>query len=376
MKHSPTDLPVVNLNGYLDWSQAPLIYQQAFPEASHQLRVLHEFDFEPHDDGDWKDRHFFLLYVYPIEDGITLRLVTDFDISLFSRKKVKDIDELVDFALPLGIAYVLAMMLLLYLFNRRISRQSQAMADWATQLSLDNFGDSHPDFRYFEFNSMASQLRSAFERIGNLLERERQFLRHASHELRTPIAVTRTNIDLLYRLGVPDNIEEPIERVKRANQNMHQLTETLLWLGREEEQTPSSQTVVLVELIDSVVDELRYLLEGKSVELSYDYAGAGALRLPKMPLRIVLANLVRNAFQYNQAGKVSIVLESGRIVITNREDDKSVNDKDESFGLGLNLVRQICARLDWSLDIDFGEQGAQATLVLPRRGTGVSEAKD
>ena len=348
------------VNGYLEWGQAPAIYQQTFPESMHE-----PFELIEHDDDNSQEESYYLLYVHELPDGAKLHLIADIDASLFSAQELEDFDDLVDFSLPLGIAYVLAMVLLLYVFNRRISKQSQAMADWAMQLSLDNASNNPPDFQYAEFNSVASQLRNAFERIGKLLARERHFLRNASHELRTPISVSRVNIELLYRLGVPDSIEEPIERIKRANQSMQQLTETLLWLSREEEQPPLNRIVVIDELIESVIEEHRYLLTGKSVKINCSFDRAGELLLPGTPLRIVLANLIRNAFQYTNQGEVSIVQQSGWLIVSNEEDGPATVDKDESFGLGLTLVEQICARLDWSLDINFVTGGVRAAMELP-----------
>ncbi|WP_244225164.1 histidine kinase dimerization/phospho-acceptor domain-containing protein [Vibrio aquaticus] len=62
------------------------------------------------------------------------------------------------------------------------------------------------------------------------------FLGYASHELRTPIAVTRNNSELLCKMiskGIPSEKQLVVlDRIERAGFTMTDLTETLLWLNQ------------------------------------------------------------------------------------------------------------------------------------------------
>ncbi len=99
------------------------------------------------------------------------------------------------------------------------------------------------------------------------LDREQEFLSYASHELRTPIAVTRTNSELLSKMmtvnNSPEKQIEVVERIKRASITMTDLTETLLWLNRSEGKSLVTENVQLGELTEQLVHDLDYLLEGK-----------------------------------------------------------------------------------------------------------------
>jgi len=265
--------------------------------------------------------------------------------------------------------YILLMLLAVWFHNRRISRHTSQLANWAESLGLERC--EPPNFRYSEMQRIAEQLSSAFQRIARLLDREHQFLRHASHELRTPIAITRANMELLNKVGVPQPIATPIERIARANQSMQQLTETLLWLSRESEAPPSLRSVNLCQLLDCVSEELQYLLQTKTVTVKRDYAQAlEDSVLAETPLRIVLSNLVRNAYQYTAEGEVLFTITQQRLIIENIDttDGEQPADQDHSFGLGLMLANKICERLGWQLLLEPNGQGMRAELLLTSTG--------
>lgn len=223
----------------------------------------------------------------------------------------------------------------------------------------------HPNFRYAELEQIASQLQGSYQRNAVLLEREHQFLRHASHELRTPIAVTRTNLELIEKMGMPPGYERPVERIDRANKGMQQLTETLLWLSRENEAAPSVHEIALDQLLHELIDDLRYLLNEKEVALKTEHIQALSPRLVSItPMRIILSNLIRNAFQYTCEGEIRFDLNEERLIIENIDAGSEMVDPDNSFGLGLMLVKKICEKLGWELDLVFSQQGVKACLIL------------
>lgn len=353
---------------YLDsWDDAPEFYKQVIPFDELQLNELEDVEWAPHGEEEWEDSRYLIIYWHKLHDGRDLYVVADYDSNLMSDEEKEEFDTQFTRVFYLSGGYLFLMLLLVWLYNRRVSRHTQKLADWAEALTLETISQTRPDFRYVELNRIAEQLQAAFERIASLLEREHQFLRHASHELRTPIAVIRANMELLDRIGVPETLHRPVERVRRANHSMLQLTETLLWLSRENGTAPNSRDVQINDLLDELTEELGYLLQDKSVEVQRYYAvDLPVLSLPEIPLRIVLSNLLRNAFQYTDEGDVLLDLNADRLVIENREHGELNIDTDQSFGLGLMLVKRICDRLGWSLELQFQEQGVRAELKLPK----------
>ncbi|NEV64308.1 hypothetical protein [Thiorhodococcus minor] len=105
---------------------------------------------------------------------------------------------------------------------------------------------------------------------------------------------------------------------------MQHLTETLLWLGRDSAQTPANHPARIDALIAQLVDDMRYLLSDKRVEVALETEPC-ELILPEVPARIVLGNLIRNAFQHTWDGQVGIRQQGGRVEIVNIARDASDN---------------------------------------------------
>ncbi|WP_028866041.1 sensor histidine kinase [Psychromonas aquimarina] len=252
-----------------------------------------------------------------------------------------------------AVSAILIFALLVLLIMRFVAAPVEALRDWAKSLNESNLKNTPPDFNYNELNSLAAIIRNSLNSVHHSLEREHQFLRNASHELRTPIAVIRSNVELLQKLNekqpASDKHQQVTARIERAALNMGDLTETLLWLSRDNEPPPALQTVKLNQLIEQLVEELNYLLQGKAVTVKLDCAEFST-ELPLTVCRIVLANLIRNAFQHTQNGSVSIQQIRELVCIRNINADCSAADSanDElGFGLGLKLTDKLVKQFHW-----------------------------
>ncbi|MCV6609332.1 MAG: HAMP domain-containing histidine kinase [Amphritea sp.] len=359
-----------------DFSTAPALYQELIRQDELKPGEFAEYAWEPFGEHEWQDSRYLIVYRHILPDNRDLFLVADYQANLLTAEEKSAFDRTLDLTLYFGGSYLLLMLLTIWLYNRRINHYTQKLANWAESLTLERIRLPDPDFRFDELNSIAEQLLAAFERIAGLLEREHQFLRHASHELRTPITIIRANMELLQRVGVPTQLARPVERVDRANQSMQQLTETLLWLSRENDTLPSVTAVQPARLLDEISEELEYLLQNKEVELLRIYSEpVTAQQLPLTPLRIVLANLLRNAYQYTEQGKISLTVTNDSIVISN-QSEYATGDSDSSFGLGLMLVQKICDRLGWQLSLEWLSYGVKAELILPVQPTPAEPASE
>lgn len=293
---------------WLSWEQVPADLRAHFadrpitPGKLHEAKVNFSNKQLSYAELAARDAHFIMMYPYPMKDGNVLYMFADFEVALFTVDEVRRFEDRLDFTIPLGFGVLMFVLLLSYLFTRRINRATHALSSWADQMTLETMDQHPPDFRYAELNRIASQLQGSFQRISKLVQREHDFLRNASHELRTPIAITRANLELLNKIGIPDQIQRPVERIQRANYTMQQLTETLLWLSRDMEKQPPAQPQHLPELLTQHCDELSWLLEGKEVEVTIQAEKAASpLYAPPAALQIVLHNLIRNAFQIGRA---------------------------------------------------------------------------
>lgn len=269
----------------------------------------------------------------------------------------------------IGLGTALMIGLLVALLWRRVSRPITALGNWAAGLSQRNLSEPVPDFVYPELNRFAELVRTSLTSAHQGLEREQLFLSHTSHELRTPISVVRANLELLRRIQTsegpkPDPREiEIINRIDRASLTMKDVTETLLWLGRDDTSSHPCKTLRVDEVITELVDGLRYLLQGQPVELELDLQLA-ELYLPEAPTRIVLGNLIRNAFQHTRSGSVSIVQRGGHVDIVNSLRDGNEAASETGFGLGLKLTERFTEKLGWRYSNQPVAAGRKVEVVL------------
>ena len=151
---------------------------------------------------------------------------------------------------------------------------------------------------------LARRIQFAFERMREGVNKEKLFLRHASHELRTPIAILSSNVELLDRLSDrPERTEAEqaaFLRQYRALDEVQLLMETLLWVNRQSDNLPKFEQIDLRRELDCIVENYSYLLEERNISLTV--TGSGEATAPVAAVRIVLSNLVRNAFQYTMDG--------------------------------------------------------------------------
>ena len=349
-----------------DWHTMPTFFQQQISKEEIDTGEVIDVDWSPNGHHEWEGVRFLVGQSVLLNDGKRLYGIIDHKADLLTDIEKDEFDRLFRKIFIVGGVFISLMVCTVWLFNRRMQRNTRALSAWAESLSMENLKQDIPDFRYQELNRISDQLYAAFDRISGLLAREHRFLRNASHELRTPIAVIRANMELLEKIGYSGMIERPLERIQRANKGMQQLTETLLWISRENEVVPKVETVHPEPLVQEIIEDLSYLLSDKPVELQLNFTEAlQEVELPVTPLRIVLNNLIRNAFQHTQEGLVRFTLTPDSLEIENQDNGLSHGDSEDSFGLGLMLVEQICERMDWVLEIKRRADGVTAKLTIP-----------
>lgn len=277
--------------------------------------------------------------------------------------------------ISVSIAGLLGISILLLL--RRVSRPVASLGQWARSLNAENLSESPPDFSYPELNDLAQLIRNSLSSVQESLDREHSFLRYASHELRTPITVMRNNIELLHKIKETTSIErsvpleKAIDRMDRASLNMQYLTETLLWLSRKEMQTLPGKQIELDSLLEEMVEEMKYLLDRKDVQLKVE-TDPCTLFLPEFPVRIVLGNLIRNAFQHTWEGCITIRQQDNRVGVSNPQRPAGTDQNQLGFGLGLQLTTQLIQKLAWTY-IDESTADTHKVAIILGDGHAIQE---
>lgn len=263
-----------------------------------------------------------------------------------SDPKIPFLTRIILYAFIAVITFCICILFLLYQINKPFDR----LVAWTKTLNSNSLDKPVPDFSYREINDLADIIHSSLCSAQVTLEREKKFISHASHELRTPISVVRSNTELLLKLlnhsGPREKQVQVAERVLRASISMTELCDTLLWLNRGEFHSLEASEINLASVIEQLSCELNYILKDKQVSLSLSVQNSSR-RLPPTLVRIVLGNLMRNAFQHTYAGTVDIKHKNNWVLIRNQNSEASQDDVNLGFGLGLELSRQIIKQYNW-----------------------------
>jgi signal transduction histidine kinase len=235
--------------------------------------------------------------------------------------------------------------------------------------------DFTADFSQDELGELARAFEQSLQRLDAFIERERAFTSDVSHELRTPLAVIRGAAEvLLSDEARPDKERQRLERIERAATEMADLSSALLAMAREKDDAQGG-SADMAALLTETVDKLRPLLEGRPIEVTLAIQAHPVVAADPKLVVIVMANLVRNSFTFTERGTVRIQLDAQRLQVNDtgigipREDMGQVFQRlykgivSDGFGIGLSLVKRICDRYDWVIQLE-SEEGRGTRVLL------------
>ena len=290
------------------------------------------------------------------------------------------------FAVGGPIAVLLAS-LLGYVLAATGLRPVEAMRRRASEVSLERDGERLPlPAARDEIWRLGETLNAMLDRLRDSYERERRFVADASHELRTPVAVIKTELEGAMRAGGHDTpVREALAAAVEECDHLAQLAEDLLVLARSGEgRLPVRPTALVAgEVLEAVRERFADRARARGRGIRVENAGRLRLEADELRLRQALSNLVDNALRY---GDGDVVLRS-RAVDGAAELDVADSgpgfppDLDEraferftrgdsartrgGTGLGLAIVRAIAEAHGGTANIVPDEPGATVRISLP-----------
>mgnify|MGYP000927472570 CR=1 FL=1 len=241
-----------------------------------------------------------------------------------------------------------------------------------------------------EFWALSQTFDSMVDRLEHSFERQRQFVQDASHELRTPLAAIRTNIDVTEMDGDAsvEEYRELVTTIKGQTERLTRLSEDLLLLTREDNESLDQEPLDLGMVAGEVIRQLGPVAAARNVQLSLAAdSGVEAEANPDLVYRCVL-NLVDNAIKYSgEKSSVTVTTEKNgdravvRVADTGAgiapEDlprifdrfyrvDKGRSRREGGTGLGLAIVKELAESQRGTVSAS-SEPGAGSvfTLSLP-----------
>lgn len=231
---------------------------------------------------------------------------------------------------------------------------------------------------------MAQTMNRMLERLEASAARQQRFVADASHELRSPLARMRAELEV--DMAQPDSADHPatLQRMLEETESLQRLVDDLLHLARSDDGSFGHREAV--DLDDVVMREVRRMREASGQIIDASSVSAAQVVGDPTHLARVVRNLLENARQHGGTSvTVSLAEREGQAVLTvsdngvgipddlrervferfARADDARVRSG-HSAGLGLAIARQIVTATGGSITLESTERsGASFVVQLP-----------
>lgn len=239
-----------------------------------------------------------------------------------------------------------------------------------------------------EFRQLSVSVNLMLDRLSESFATQRQFSGNAAHELRTPLAIMQTKLELFAaeHKNMEDDTAELVRSQEEQLDRLSRLVHTLLEMSNLSS-APRSDRIELAPLVEEIITDLTPLASQNDITMEQDCDNVVITGSDALIYRLVF-NLIENAVKYNRRGgsvSVSVHKENSDVVVRvsdtgcgipeeYRESifqpffrvDKSRSRQMGGVGLGLALVHEIAVLHGGSVRAEPGNKvGTVFIVTLP-----------
>jgi signal transduction histidine kinase len=240
-----------------------------------------------------------------------------------------------------------------------------------------------------ELDRLAETLNEMMDRIESSTRAIQEFSSDVSHELKTPLAIIRGEIDLaLRRSRSPEALVETLRVIEGEVNELIRLVDDLMLLVRSDAKQLrfEKKKVSLRQILDQVIHFFQERAQGKKITLSLSAPQDYQVYGDAVYLKRLFNNLIDNAIKFTQeGGAVAVNLDAKsnvavvKVIDTGIGIELEVQNKvfsrfyradqarsQEGAGLGLNIAKAICDGHECTLGIKSQPgKGTEVTVELP-----------
>jgi|TARA_B100001741_G_C16553959_1_gene601225 signal transduction histidine kinase len=213
-----------------------------------------------------------------------------------------------------------------------------------------------------ELRDLGDTFDQMLDRLDQAFEDQRQFIQETSHELRNPLAVIRTNLDVV--LNDPKaNLEEfrfSGEVANRAAVRMSALVDDLLLLAHHERRDVDREPIFLSQVVSETIEDFSAFAKKNNVSLTLEMSSEIKVIGDAAALRRALANLLSNAIRITGSEKTG-----GQIKVVGGQDTDQVwvSVEDNGPGLSTEDIERVFQRF-WKGNVSEAKESGRSGLGL------------
>ena len=289
-----------------------------------------------------------------------------------------------------GIVAVIVSSAVAFLLSRSIARPLQEMSAIVRWMAKGDFSRKVKVRSRDEIGELAEAFNHMADELSELETMRREFVAHASHELRSPLTSIRGFVGAMLDGTIPVESQRPfLERINRESERLGKLVDQLLDLSALEDQQASGDAGVadMESVVREAVATLQPLLDKKALHLSCD-SEAVRVRGQAERLEQVVINLLSNAIRFSEDGgdihiSVRKEAEGGRVEVSDHgigipaeeqervwerfyKVDQARTTERGGTGLGLPIAKRIIENAGGRIGLQSAAgRGTTAWFVLP-----------
>ena len=201
-----------------------------------------------------------------------------------------------------------------------------------------------------------------------------EFLRGASHELKTPLASLKIILE-----NMRDNIGRYKDRDRYLSvsldivDEMNQIVLEILSLSSVQELAGDKEWIQLDDVVNRILTQNQVLVETRSLSIE-NYLPITSIFMNLAILKLVLSNIISNAVKHSdKGGVVRIGLENGGTdfvienTIVSKENSSTKAQAKKEGGLGLFVVKYLLEHEELSYRFEESSTGRRFVMVLPKK---------
>ena len=313
---------------------------------------------------------------------LTLQFLATVD----SQKEARDISLgflpytlLASFVLSLIASYLYARMISAPILEIKRMTKRMKRLDRTASLPIDSQDEigvlkQHINDLYHHLLEVIDNLEQQKQENLKLEQIKVEFLRGASHELKTPLASLKIILE-----NMRDNIGRYKDRDRYLSvsldivDEMNQIVLEILSLSSVQELGDDKEWIQLDDVVNRILTQNQVLVETRSLSID-NYLPATSIFMNLAILKLVLSNIISNAVKHSdEGGVVRIGLENGGsdFVIENTSVSKeNISTKAQSKkegGLGLFVVKYLLEHEELSYRFEESSTGRRFVMVLPKK---------